>query len=180
MAEPGRFESALLIPVPSAAAVVDALRLRLDPSAGRGVPAHVTILYPFVPPEALDAAVAAELESLFGDVPAFSFELRTVKWFGTTVVWLAPEPDTPFRELTRRVTARWRDVPPYGGAVSDPVPHLTIGDGATSSELKEAARQVSESLPIAALAREVWLMTGTSSPNTWTLDAAFPLGGAQS
>ena len=174
-----RFESALLVPVPSAAAAVDALRRRLDPSAVWGVPVHVTILYPFLPPEGLDANIVADLEILFRTVPSFRFELRTVNWFGTTVLWLAPDPDTPFRELTRLVTTRWPDLPPYGGEVSDPVPHLTVGEGAPAEQLEEAALQVAERLPIAAVAEEVWLMTGTYAPNTWTLEAAFPLQGAQ-
>ena len=48
---PGMPESAILVPVPEAGPVVGRLRARLDRSASRGVPAHVTVLYPFVPPE---------------------------------------------------------------------------------------------------------------------------------
>ena len=39
---PGVPESAILVPVPEAEPVVGRLRARLDRSAGRGIPAHVT------------------------------------------------------------------------------------------------------------------------------------------
>jgi hypothetical protein len=97
-------------------------------------------------------------------------------WFGSEVLWLAPNPDTPFRELTQLVAARWPDVPPYGGEHSDPTPHLTIGDGASIEELEQAERQVADRLPISAFAHEVWLMTGSDGPNSWKLQAVFRLG----
>src|SRR5215207_2399787 len=47
-------ESALLIPVPAAEPTLQRWRERLDPACRLGVPAHVTLLYPFVAPAALD------------------------------------------------------------------------------------------------------------------------------
>jgi hypothetical protein len=41
--------SAVLVPVPEAERVVSRYRARLDGAAALGVPAHVTVLYPFVP-----------------------------------------------------------------------------------------------------------------------------------
>jgi hypothetical protein len=46
----GVAESTILVPVPEAEPVVGQLRARLDRAASRGIPAHVTVLYPFVPP----------------------------------------------------------------------------------------------------------------------------------
>src|ERR1700729_2595365 len=51
-------ESCLLVPVPEAEAVVGRVRGRLDRAAAWGVPAHVTILYPFVLPEAITSEAA--------------------------------------------------------------------------------------------------------------------------
>jgi hypothetical protein len=39
--------TALVILVPEAEALVKAFRERYDPSAAEGMPAHVTVLYPF-------------------------------------------------------------------------------------------------------------------------------------
>ena len=47
-------ETALLVEVPAADAAVARHREILDLAAGWGVPAHLTVLYPFVPPAQLD------------------------------------------------------------------------------------------------------------------------------
>ena len=44
-------ESALIVPVPEVEPLVGLHRAALDPAAKLGVPAHVTIVYPFLPPE---------------------------------------------------------------------------------------------------------------------------------
>jgi hypothetical protein len=98
-------QSAVLVPVPEAERAVGGHRHRLDRAAARGVPAHVTVLYPFVPPSAITATVIAGLAGAVGSVSAFECEFAATAWFGEEVVWLAPRPDEPFRALTRAVSA---------------------------------------------------------------------------
>lgn len=43
-------EPALVVPVPGVESLVGDCRRRWDPAAGWGVPAHVTVLHPFVSP----------------------------------------------------------------------------------------------------------------------------------
>ncbi len=74
--------------------------------------------------------------------------LTRVEWFGDSVVWLAPEPDAPFRALTAAVWNRFPEVLPYGGAHSDNVPHLTLGSGGPMERMRQAAEDVREQLPI--------------------------------
>ena len=85
-------QSAVLVPVSEAELVVGHRRDRLDRAAVRGVPAHVTVLYPFVPPSAITAAVIARLADAVGSVSAFGCEFATTAWFGDDVLWLAPQP----------------------------------------------------------------------------------------
>ena len=87
---PATAQSALLITVPAAEAAVGEHRARLDPSARDGVPAHLTVLYPFLAPPLIDDAVLASLAALFAPVPAFAFTLDRVGWFGDDVAWLGP------------------------------------------------------------------------------------------
>ena len=68
-------ESALIIAVPEAEPLVKALRERFDSSAAVGVPAHITILYPFMPPHKITPEVLAELRDLFAQFAAFEFAL---------------------------------------------------------------------------------------------------------
>jgi hypothetical protein len=62
-------QSALLLPVPAAESVVGPHRARRDASARDGVPAHVTVLYPFLP-TAIGPDVLAALAQLFAGVPS--------------------------------------------------------------------------------------------------------------
>jgi hypothetical protein len=78
-------QSALLILVPAAEPVVGAYRARLDAGARDGVPAHLTVLYPFLRPALIDDAVLTSLAVLFGASPVFTFSLDRVGWFGDEV-----------------------------------------------------------------------------------------------
>lgn len=171
-------ESALIIPVPAAEAVVGPWRENLDPACAWGVPAHITVLYPFIPPARLDTGLEARLRTLFEAVPAFDFRLVSVEWFDDEVAWVRPEPDDRFRELTDRVTGAWPEYPPYEGAFEDVVPHLTICQGADPADMSEAAAAVAARLPIETRAERVRLMTGTQAADSWTTRAEFPLEGS--
>ena len=133
-------QSALLLPVPAAEAAVGAHRARLDASARDGVPAHITVLYPFLPPAEIGPEVLAELARLFAAVPRFSFTLDQVRWFGESVVWLGPSDESPFRALTGLAVAAYPSCPPYRGAHEDVVPHLTIGHLGDPAELRAGGR----------------------------------------
>ncbi|WP_091345196.1 2'-5' RNA ligase family protein [Micromonospora rhizosphaerae] len=96
-------QSALVLEVPEAEAAVGHHRDVLDASARLGVPAHVTVLFPFVPPAQIDTMVVADLRRIFASTAAFNFRLARTAWFGDQVLWLAPEDPQPFRVLTELV-----------------------------------------------------------------------------
>jgi hypothetical protein len=54
-------DSAVVVPVPEADPVVTRYRACLDPAAGLGVPPHVTILAPFLPPRLITGATIGAL-----------------------------------------------------------------------------------------------------------------------
>jgi len=170
-------QSAVLVPVPEAEQAVGGHRDRLDRAAAWGVPAHVTVLYPFVAPSAITAAVIAGVADAVGSVSAFDCEFAATAWFGQEVVWLAPRPDEPFRALTRAVSAAFPGYPPYGGAHDPVIPHLTIGDRPAGgvTELRAAEADVLRWLPIQARVSRVWLMTGDAAPDSWQTVAELPL-----
>ena len=175
------WESALLVAVPEAKPAVGEHRARLDSSARDGVPAHLTVLYPFLQPASIDGAVLASLRRLFAGFPAFDVTLDRVSWFGEDVVWLAPRDDRPFRALTGAAFAAYPDCPPYGGGYADVIPHLTIGDRDDRPARCAAAEAVRGHLPIQARVTEVTLMAGPAPgnlaipPGQWRTLTAFPL-----
>lgn len=168
-------ESALIVAVPQTEPAVGSPRSTLDRAAGWGVPAHVTVLYPFLPPAQITASVLADVAEAVATVPAFEAAFRAVRWFGDAVIWLAPEPDQPFRDLTVAVWQRFPDCPPYGGAHDDVVPHLTIGHDHPREVLDAAADEVSPQLPIHAPIRAVRLIAGTPGQAPWRVLCEFPL-----
>lgn len=94
------YESALVVLVPESDAVVGSFRDRYDPSAAEGVPAHITLLYPFKSPDAIDDATLRKLSNCFLGHGPIQFSLSAMRRLPTAVLYLAPQPDEPFRQLT--------------------------------------------------------------------------------
>lgn len=173
----------LLVPVPEVEATIDPLRRRLDPSWRTDMPAHVTLLVPFAPPERVSDEVIGQLQALFAECAAFEFSLRRTRWFDERVLYLAPEPAEGFRRMTQAIAERFPDYPPYEGAFPDVIPHVTIGESGRWRKRRRAMRQAEaqfeEMTPIAAHAAEVWLMERTDASPRWRRTATFPLGGVR-
>ena len=169
-------ETAVVVTVPAAEPVVGDLRSRFDTAAGWGVPAHVTVLYPFVPPDRVDTTILARLAEAVATVPAFSARLTEPRWFGDQALWLAPEPEESFRALTAVVWDAFPDHPPYDGTFDDVVPHLTVADHGTLAELREAERRVRPLLPVPTEVSAVQLLAGTAAAGSWRTVRELPLG----
>lgn len=172
--EPTR--SAVVVVVTEAEPVVSRHRRRLDRAAGWGVPAHVTVVYPFVPPADVDDDVLARLAAAVASVPAFSCTLARTAWFGEEVVYLAPEPAGPFRALTRAVEDAFPAYPAYGGQFAEPVPHLTLAHLGTLGDRRAAEAAVALLLPVTASVDRVTLLTGSEEPDSWRVAHEMPLG----
>jgi len=158
--------------MPQAEPAVSAWRSQLDPMAALGIPAHLTVLFPFVPPAGIDEATRTTLRELLSSVTTFDFSLVATRWFADTVVWLAPDPDAPFRVLTQAVADAFPAYPPYGGQFPDPVPHLTIADRGPPEAMHAAEQQLQPALPIRSIARSVTLLTELPT-GRWDQTATF-------
>lgn len=146
-------ETAVIVPVPAADLAVAAWRADCDTSAPYGVPAHITIVYPFVPLAELSEPDIYDLAALFITEPAFSLILNGFARFhgkgsDPDVLYLVPVPAAPFRRLIAALSERWPQALPYGGQFGDPVPHLTVTDTAPAELIDEAARRITGALPI--------------------------------
>jgi 2'-5' RNA ligase len=164
--------SALIVRVPSAEPAVGPWRARFDPSAVLGVPAHVTILFPFVALEEIDDAVKAAVRETVGQVQRFEVVFYRLER-RPDVVWLLPEPDDRFRQLTAEVWSRFPQHPPYEGRFDGVIPHLTIADHDLDALPTGFETAISRSLPICHLTSEVELI-GFSGLR-WESVAGFPL-----
>ncbi|MBQ0906911.1 2'-5' RNA ligase family protein [Micromonospora sp. U21] len=171
-------ETALIVAVPEAERAVGRFRSALDIAASWGVPAHVTVLYPFLPLDRINDDVLATLSQIFESTPRFDISFAEVKWFGDSVVWLSPQADGGLRQLTAAVWRRFPESPPYAGAHADVVPHLTIGRDAPKHVLVQAAEAVAGHLPIRATVDAVRLIAGAPEPDSWHTLREFRLGTA--
>ena len=174
----GATETAVLVLVPEAEPAVHRHREHLDVAASWGVPAHVSIVYPFVPPEDVDDAVLTRLAAAVATVPVFECVFARIAWFDDDVLWLAPEPDDPFRSLIDAVVAAFPARQPYGGAYPEPTPHLTIGERrlGRNAELTAAERAVGEHLPVRARVHQAVLLAGRHERDSRRAVAEIRLG----
>ena len=168
--------SGLIIEVPQAEPAVSETRWRLDGNARLGIQAHITVLFPFMPPAYIDDAVLARLARIFAAVPAFEHRLVRTSWFDEDVLWLAPEDDAPFRSLTESVYRQFPDYPPFGGQFEEVVAHLTIADRRPLEQMQSAEHLVKKHLPINCIARRASLMVQRNDSGVWTRSTSFALG----
>ena len=64
-------KSGFIVCVPEVEAMVAKLRERFDSTAGLGVPAHVTVLFPFMSPENISASVVQRIRSVLREAQGF-------------------------------------------------------------------------------------------------------------
>jgi 2'-5' RNA ligase len=170
-------QTALIVAVPEAEPLVAGHRERLDRAASWGVPAHVTVLYPFLPPGEVDDHVRTVIGQLTAAIPSFFLRFDKLGWFGDRVVWLAPDPPEPFRALTAGLVARFPRAQPYSGEFDEVVPHLTLGHDHPVEVLRAAAAEVGPRLPIRARVTTLRLIAGRrEAGGSWSTLAEFPLG----
>jgi 2'-5' RNA ligase len=166
--------TAVVVKVPVADPLVHESMSRSDQAAARGIPAHVTLLYPFFDLAQLTAAHVRTLARVCAAEAPFEV---TFERFGRFpgVLWLAPEPAEPFRRLTRALAAEFPQVLPYGGAHPDLTPHLTLADADDEQAMREVEAAVAVGLPLRFDVRQVHLLVFDGQ--RFDTHACLPLGG---
>ena len=142
------------------------------------MPAHITLIFPFVPATQIDRFQQdmASLAEILGQTAPFEFEFREAAGFPTTL-YLAPEPSDAFVRLTEAINRRFRRHPPYGGAFDSIVPHLTVAHG-NDVVMDEAQADVQRVLPIKSIAREAVLLEEVEADwGRWEVRARLPFAG---
>ena len=131
MDQPGG-RSAIVVPL-ALPESLEAIRQEHVANARLGVPAHVTLLFPFVPASSLQAVDVARAAGAIAGTAAFEVEFRAARTFdpGPTeegAVWLAPDPPEPFIAMTEALVEAVPGYLPYGGIHDTVIPHLTLAN----------------------------------------------------
>jgi 2'-5' RNA ligase len=172
-------QSALGLLIPEAEPLVAPFRRLYDTSAAQGVPAHITILYPFIPPEDSTPEARDGLRSHFAQFSPFTIALTEPRRF-TNILYLAPEPSDPIKNLIRQTVRRYPEFLPYNGTipVDEIIPHLTVAEAADPLHLEEIEAEFRKAargrLPIRVAVDQVVLIDNTDG--RWETRTAFPLG----
>ena len=142
----------------------------LVPPGPRGMPPHVTLLYPFAEDDAVGPLLSIAA-GVFAGLAPFDVSFAEVRRWPETL-YLEHDPASVFVGLTKALVAAFPDYPPYGGAHDDIVPHLTVahGDAARFGELTERIRPA---LPVRVRVERAWLMVDSSAG--WQRHTPFPL-----
>ncbi|MFJ7586693.1 2'-5' RNA ligase family protein [Streptomyces sp. NPDC097617] len=173
MPEPGT--TAVVILLPDAAPLLEAVR-RIDPALVRhGVPAHVSLLYPFVPESALTGQDEKGVRSLAASFPAADLLLGEVVAEPGFVAVAVPE----LQPVVDAFHARWPGLRPYRGRFGPwPAAHLTVALGADNPTAATPVRDaVGSLLPLRTRAAAVQLVALTE--NGWRARLTAPLGGPE-
>ena len=174
----GAGSTAVLLCVPEAEPVVHAWRSTGDPSAARGVPAHVTLLSPFLPADRIDDGVLAELEWFFAGVDAFEVRFASIGCFHDAgVLFLEPEGNA-LDQLADALARRWPETPPYGGKHRHPHAHLTVVHTDDDELRTRAGVAVERRLPLRASLEHAALWT-CDDEGHWSETVVFPFGPAE-
>lgn len=175
MTVPADGRSALILPVPEAEPLVGEWRARWDHNASLGVPAHITLLFPFLAQTRITHAEVDKLRTWFAQIPGQEVRLTgTARFDG--VLYLVPEPDAFFRDVTLRLWSMYPEAPPYAGAYADVKPHLTVVQSSDEAVVSQAERALAGGLPVIGRAHEAWLLL-EAADGRWHLRERLPLGG---
>jgi 2'-5' RNA ligase len=166
-------ESAIIVPI-AVPATIARLRERMDPSAAAGIPAHVTLLYPFMPVDGLDDDVRRKVGRIVAAEPTFTVNFRDVARF-PNVVYLPPDPADPFRRMTTALAQEFPDYPPYEGVYETLIPHLTVAQDVPDDYYAAAEHALPGALPVRHIVREAWLI-GHLPEQPWHTLWRLPLG----
>jgi hypothetical protein len=159
--------------VPEADVAVGAHRLRHDANAARGVPAHVTVLFPFRSP--VDAPTSEQVARIGRGFAPFEARFESVGRFSGEVVWLAPEPAGTFAALLATTASAFPDCPPYAGTIAEPIAHLTVGEDMSLADADELTAALTPALPVTTYVTELALLV-EDARRRWNIGPRWPLG----
>jgi 2'-5' RNA ligase len=152
-------------------------RLRRDAigDATHGVPAHLTLLYPFVEPHRLQADVRSMLARVAAAASAFDYVLAGPARFPDTV-YVAVDPPEPFVELQSALGSAFPDFPIYGPDWAfEYVPHVSVAEGPAALDPATVRLRAWGALPAARRADRIEVIA-RGDDGRWRTRWRIPLG----
>ncbi len=158
-------------------AIAVPLLRRYAPDTLTRVPAHLTVLYPFVAYERLDEA-CDQLASIGASIAPFEVTLAGYAEF-PGVIYMIPRNPQPIKRLFRTIYQHFPDCPPYRGAFGDDLtPHLTVAEFETPDEQRAARAALPRYAPVTFQVKRLHILYGIDAiALPWLTHTVIPLGG---
>jgi 2'-5' RNA ligase len=151
---------------------LEALRRRNNPEAAAGIPAHMTLLFPFADPAAIDEPVRQLVAATVARHPACRVTLDGPRIWPDTI-YAGVDPAEPLTALQAALAAAFPTLPVYGGGF-DFVPHVTVSPRAGIDDARVIADPAWAELPITMTVTEVDLFVRGDDAR-WRSRHRFPL-----
>jgi 2'-5' RNA ligase len=169
-------ETAIVVVVPEAEPAVDLARRRHAADGADGMPAHITLLYPFIDTSLLVSGRIAQLRECLASFAPFDGELSRIARFqrlNDAILWLAPRAPDPYTAMIEALRGEFPEHPPYGGEFESIIPHLTVAISGDPDVLASIEVELTDRLPIPNRVEAVTLFEHTELG--WKPRSSIPL-----
>lgn len=168
-------QTALVLLVPEAEPTLGAVASRYPHLVRRGVPAHVTVLYPWLPVDEIDGHALRLCSLLAASVHPVDVSFSALKAH-PGMIFLEPDKSEIVDRLIKGTKSCWPSMRPYGGKYPDSPPHLSVALGELSQDEIESLRDlVNPLLPIKSRFDTLHLVS--YAENGWTVRERWPFEG---
>jgi 2'-5' RNA ligase len=168
--------TAIVVPVVAAEPALGRWRRAYTGDGAEGMPAHVTLMYPFADESRLDDVMIAALGDVLAAFAPFDVAFGGFGRFDADppVLYVEPAPARPFLDLIAAIAARFPEYPPFGGLHETVVPHLTVAQTPNAEMIGAAEADVAPHLPIRAHIAAVHVMAHRATDG-WRTQAVIAL-----
>jgi 2'-5' RNA ligase len=140
-----------------------------------GMPAHVTLIYPFADGDVLGEHEIGQVRAALGSFTRFDVTFAGFGQFAALppVLYLEPQPGDAFLGMIAALERGFPAFPPFGGLHETVIPHLTVAETHDTTAIRAAQDDVERHLPIRTCAAEVAVMEHLAGG--WQPRARVPL-----
>jgi 2'-5' RNA ligase len=149
-----------------------------DAIEAKGIPPHVTLLYPWRTLPLDDRDIDA-VRATVANCAAFSITFSAIGRFPSDrVLYLKVQNNGPLRTLMQAIHRAFPETPPYGGKFLEVIPHLTIATAENDFQLDQLEQEVhaglEADLPLSAEVPSV-IVAQENLNGIWSTVAELPL-----
>lgn len=160
------------MPVPAADPVLAEVADSHPHAVRPGLPAHVSLLYPFLDASRIDVTTLEWLRALAAAQPPVELSFDEVGREPGFVYLDASQ----LGALAEQVWGRWPEILPYGGQFGPrPGAHVTVAMGISEDEADSIAERAAKLLPMTGVVDRFWLV---GFDQGWGLREEFRLTGS--